>query len=79
MNNTYIIRKKDLNEMLDNISSFEVKMEKFLSRHPEMEYELSIKDQENDEWIIEINIRNKDEQDNTQTSEKIIRSRNTFQ
>lgn len=78
LNNTYKIVKEDLNEMLDNISNFESKMEKFLSKHPEMEYSLNIVDQENDKWVIEINIRNKDEQSDTQVSEKVIKSRDTL-
>lgn len=78
MNNTYIIRQKDLNQMLDNINSFETKMEAFILKHPEVEYDLNIKEQEGEEWIMEINIRNKNEQSNTQVSEKVIKSRDTL-
>lgn len=78
MNNTYIIKKKNLNTLLDNISSFETKMEMFLEKHDNLEYDLNIKDKEDDLWIVEINIRNKDEQSDTQISEKIIKSRDVL-
>lgn len=78
MNNTYIIKKKNLNTLLDNISSFETKMEQFLEKHNNMEYDLNIKDKEDDLWIVEINIRNKDEQSDTQISGKVIKSRDVL-
>lgn len=78
MNNTYIIKKKNLNTLLDNISSFETKMEQFLEKHNNMEYDLNIKDKEDDLWIVEINIRNKNEQSDTQISEKVIKSRDVL-
>lgn len=78
LNNTYIIKKKDLNELLNQIDSFESKMKLFLEKHSNMEYTLEIKDKQEDEWIVEINIKIKNEQSNTEVSEEITKSRSVL-
>ncbi len=67
MNNTYLIREKELKVALDNISSFQEKIELFIEKHPKYNYSVKII-KENDEWLIELNIKTKDEQTDTQTS-----------
>lgn len=77
MNNTYIIRKESLSEALDNISNFEDKMTKFISKHKSIEYNVKI-DKENEDWLITINIKNKNEQGNTEVSEEVTETRRTL-
>lgn len=73
MTNTYIIRNKSLNKLLDNTSNFEDKMVSFIERHPQYKYEVKIdRDEDNDEWILELNLSNKDESTNTKTSKSFI-------
>lgn len=67
MNNTYLIKEKDLKKALDQIDSFQTKMELFSGKYPRFSYNVNI-NKEEDEWIIELNIKTKDEQTNTQTS-----------
>jgi len=67
LNNTYLIKEKDLKKALDQIDSFQDKMELFSGKYPRFSYNVNI-NKEKDEWIIELNIKTKDEQTNTQTS-----------
>lgn len=67
MNNTYLIKEKDLKTALDQIDSFQSKIELFLEKYSKYTYSVNI-NKENDEWLIKLNIKTKDEQTNTQTS-----------
>lgn len=67
MNNTYLIKEKDLKKALDQIDSFQSKMELFSEKYSRYIYNVNINKEDN-EWIIELNIKTKDEQTNTQTS-----------
>lgn len=75
MNNTYIIKRKSLTEALDNISNFEDKINKFISKHKNIEYNIELDKDKEDNWIITINIKNRDEQSNTQVSEEVTKTR----
>jgi len=75
MENTYIIKNKSFNKLLDNTSNFEDRMAEFIERHPDYKYSIKLdKDEENDEWFLELKI-NTDEQINTKESKDTIRSR----
>lgn len=67
MNNTYLIKEKDLKTALDQIDSFQDKMELFSDKYPKYNYNINI-NQKNKEWLVKLNIKIKDEQTNTQTS-----------
>lgn len=67
MNNTYLIKEKDLKTALDQIDSFQDKMELFSDKYPKYNYNINI-NQKNKEWLVKLNIKTKDEQTNTQTS-----------
>lgn len=67
LDNKYLVREKSLKEALDHIDSFQTKMELFTEKHPNYDYNVKIEKNEG-EWLIELNIKTKDEQTNTQTS-----------
>jgi len=67
MNNTYIVKDKVLNKILDNIISFEEKATQFIENHPNYKYNITLdKNEITDEWVFEFNINNSDEQKYTQ-------------
>lgn len=73
MNNTYIIKKTSLKQALDHIDDFKTKMEMFKEKHPQYIYKVTI-EKEDDGYIVEINIKTKNE--DAKTSQRAVRSRN---
>lgn len=79
LNNTYIIRRKSLRKLLDNTEKFIDKMRKFKEIHSDYSYSINIiYDKLEDDWIVEINIKNKNEQEDVSTSETSFRSRDVL-
>jgi len=66
LNNTYLIKEKDLKVALDQMDNFRDKMMMFSEKYPQYNYKINI-NKEDDEWIIELNINN-NEKRKTQTS-----------
>ena len=66
MNNTYIIKEKNLKIALDQIDNFKDKMKMFSEKYPLYNHKVNI-NKKDDEWIIELNINN-NEKRKTQTS-----------
>lgn len=60
MNNTYLIKVKNIKEALDNIDSFEEKLQKMKRKNPEYKAKVALF-KELGHWIIELNISNEDE------------------
>ena len=71
MNNTYLIKEKDLKKALDQIDNFQTKMELFSGKYPRFSYNVNI-NKENERWIVKLNIKTKNEQRNTQTAQQTI-------
>lgn len=67
MNKIYQIREKDLKIALDQIDLFETKMELFTGKYPRFSYSVEVNKDE-DEWLIKLNIKTKDETRKAQTS-----------
>lgn len=57
MNNTYVSEKYNIVEALDEIDAFIVKMKKFMDKHPEYSYSISI-DKQDRSWIVKLNVKN---------------------
>ncbi len=74
MNNTYIIRKESLNEVLNDISNFEDVMKVFINKHKDFIYKVSL-DNEDEDWVVKINIQNKNEQSNIEVFKDVTRAR----
>lgn len=67
MNKIYQIREKDLKIALDQIDTFQTKMELFTGKYPRFSYSVEVNKDE-DEWLIKLNIKTKDETRKAQTS-----------
>lgn len=67
MNKIYQIREKDLKIALDQIDLFETKMELFTGKYPRFSYSVEVNKDE-DDWLIKLNIKTKDETRKAQTS-----------
>lgn len=69
MNKEYKIYEKDLKIALDQVDTFQTKMELFTGKYPRFSYTVNVNKQL-DGWLILLNIKtkNKNEQTNTQTS-----------
>jgi hypothetical protein len=66
LNNTYIIKEKNIKHVLDQVDLFQDKMENFKKKYKHFDYDVKI-NKDNNEWIVELNINN-DEKRKTQTS-----------
>lgn len=67
MNKIYQIREKDLKIALDQIDTFQTKMELFTGKYPRFSYSVEVNKDE-DDWLIKLNIKTKDETRKAQTS-----------
>jgi hypothetical protein len=67
LNNTYLIKEKNLKKALDQVDNFKTKMEMFLLKYPNYIYNVKF-NKELDKWLFKLNIQTKNEQTNTQTS-----------
>ena len=68
MDNTYIIKEKDLKTALDQMDTFRDKMQTFQDKYPNYNYKVLINAlDELEGWIIELTISN-NEKRKTQTS-----------
>jgi len=68
MNNTYVIEKESIVEVLEDIQSFENMMSTFLENHPQYSYNIDIKESTESKWTVELNIKKDEEpQNNTVT------------
>jgi hypothetical protein len=60
LNNTYISKKDNIIEALNEIDSFITRMEDFMQRHPRYNYRIKIDKNENaksiNKWVIELNV-----------------------
>ena len=85
MNKIYKIHEKDLKIALDQVDNFKDKMEMFSSKHLNYSYnvkfnkeldkwlfKLNIKHEQEDGWLILLNIKTKDGQRNTQTAQQTV-------
>lgn len=71
MNNTYLIHRNDLIELLTNIDNFESKIEHFKEKHSKYNYSIKIEKNDKDEefqWTASINIKTRDGIDNIETT-----------
>jgi len=57
MNNTYIAEKYNIVDALNEMDSFSLKMKKFIEKHPEYNYNVSIYKKDNS-WVIKLNVNN---------------------
>jgi len=67
MNKEYTIFEKDLKKALDQLDTFQTKMELFTGKYPRFSYTVNVS-KEDEGWLILLNIKTKYEQTNTQTS-----------
>lgn len=69
MNKEYSIYEEDLLTALNQVDTFQTKMELFTGKYPKFSYTVNVNKQLNG-WLITLNIKTKDrnEQTNTQTS-----------
>lgn len=68
LNNTYLIKEKDLKTALDQMDQFRDKMQTFQDKYPNYNYKVLINALDEVEgWIIELTINN-NEKRKTQTS-----------
>ena len=67
MNKEYRIHEKDLKKALDQLDTFQSKMELFTGKYPRFSYTVNVNKQE-DGWLILLNIKTKDEKRIAQTS-----------
>lgn len=71
MQKEYTIYEKDLKKALDQLDTFQTKMELFTGKYPRFSYTVNVNKQE-EGWLILLNIKTKDEQRNTQTAQQTI-------
>ena len=68
MNNTYIIEKENIVEVLDDIEAFKKTMSKFMNEHEHYSYNIKIiENPNNQKWIVELNVRKDEPEDNNNT------------
>ena len=58
MNKTYEIHEKDLKKALDQLDTFQSKMELFTGKYPRFSYTVNVNKQE-EGWLILLNIKTK--------------------
>ena len=71
MQKEYIIYEKDLKKALDQLDTFQTKMELFTGKYPRFSYTVNVNKQD-EGWLILLNIKTKDEQRNTQTAQQTV-------
>ena len=71
MQKEYTIYEKDLKKALDQLDTFQTKMELFTGKYPRFAYTVNVNKQE-EGWLILLNIKTKDEQRNTQTAQQTV-------
>ena len=71
MNKTYEIHEKDLKKALDQLDTFQTKIELFTGKYPRFSYTVNVNKQDKG-WLILLNIKTKDEQRNTQTAQQTV-------
>lgn len=71
MEKEYTIFEKDLKKALDQLDTFQTKMDLFTGKYPRFSYKVNVSKQE-DGWLILLNIKTKDEQRNTQTAQQTV-------
>lgn len=57
MNNTYISEKYSIVDALDEIDAFTIKMKKFIDKHPEYSYIISIEKKDRS-WVVKLKVSN---------------------
>lgn len=67
MNKEYKIYETDLKKALDHLDVFQTKMELFTGKYPRFSYVVNVNKQL-DGWLILLNIKTKDEQNDTKSS-----------
>jgi len=68
MNNTYIIEKENIVEVLDDIEAFKKTMSKFMNDYDHYSYDIKIiENPNNQKWIVELNVRKDEPKDNNNT------------
>ena len=67
MNKEYTIFEKDLKKALDQLDTFQTKMELFTGKYPRFSYTVNVS-KEDEGWLILLNIKTKYEQRSTKTS-----------
>ena len=71
MQKEYTIYEKDLKKALDQLDTFQSKMELFTGKYPRFSYTVNVNKQD-EGWLILLNIKTKDEQRNTQTAQQTV-------
>ena len=71
MQKEYSIYEKDLKKALDQLDTFQTKMELFTGKYPRFSYTVNVNKQD-EGWLILLNIKTKDEQRNTQTAQQTV-------
>jgi hypothetical protein len=71
MQKEYTIYEKDLKKALDQLDTFQTKIELFTGKYPRFSYTVNVNKQ-NEGWLILLNIKTKDEQRNTQTAQQTV-------
>lgn len=71
MQKEYTIYEKDLKKALDQLDTFQTKMELFTGKYPRFSYTVNVNKQE-EGWLILLNIKTKDDQRNTQTAQQTV-------
>lgn len=71
MDKIYKIHETDLKTALDQLDTFQTKMELFTGKYPRFAYTVNVNKQK-DGWLILLNIKTKDEQRNTQTAQQTV-------
>lgn len=68
MNNTYIIEKENIVDVLEDIESFKKTMSKFMNEYENYSYNINIiENPNNQKWIVELNVRKDEPKDNSNT------------
>ena len=68
MNNTYIIEKDNIVDVLDDIEAFKKTMSKFMDEYSNYSYDIKIiENPNNQKWIVELNVRKDELKDNRNT------------
>ena len=60
MQKEYIIYEKDLKKALDQLDTFQTKMELFTGKYPRFSYTVNVNKQD-EGWLILLNIKTKDD------------------
>lgn len=71
MEKEYTIFEKNLKKALDQLDTFQTKMDLFTGKYPRFSYTVNVNKQD-EGWLILLNIKTKNEQRNTQTAQQTI-------